>query len=98
MLGNIFKKNGKKTNEPEDDEKIREIRNEYIKAYNELAKAYKELNETNRELVEKTAELQEAKRELDKFYRLTIGRELRMKELKEEIKKKGEEINKFKKS
>lgn len=54
----------------------------------------KELKELNEKLEEKvrqrTQELQEKLNELDKWYRLTVGRELKMIELKQEI-------NKFKK-
>ncbi len=47
---------------------------------------------------ERTASLQEKIEELEKFNRLTVGRELKMIELKEEIKKLEEELEKHKKS
>ena len=43
---------------------------------------------------ERTKELQERVNELEKFHRLTIGRELRMAELKKEIKRLKEELEK----
>ncbi|MCX6764325.1 MAG: PAS domain S-box protein [Candidatus Nealsonbacteria bacterium] len=59
-----------------------------------VAARTRELKELNEKLEEKvgqrTKELQEKLNELDKWYRLTVGRELKMIELKEEI-------NKFKK-
>ena len=45
---------------------------------------------------EKTKELQERVAELERFQRLTVGRELKMIELKEEIKKLKEELGKYK--
>jgi hypothetical protein len=47
---------------------------------------------------ERTASLQEKIEELEKFNRLTVGRELKMIELKEEIKKLKEELERHKKS
>jgi len=47
---------------------------------------------------EKTKELQEKVNELEKFYKLAVGRELKMVELKEEIKKLREELEKERKS
>ena len=44
----------------------------------------------------KTKELQDQLRELEKFQKLTVGRELKMVELKKEIKKLKEEINSLK--
>jgi PAS domain S-box-containing protein len=56
-----------------------------------VAARTRELKELNEKLEEKvgqrTKELQEKLNELDKWYRLTVGRELKMMELKEEIKK-----------
>jgi len=45
---------------------------------------------------ERTRELQKRVEELGKFHRLTIGRELKIIELKEEIKKLKEELEKDK--
>jgi len=53
-----------------------------------------ELTKTLDEKVkERTKELQERINQLERFSKLTIGRELRMAELKKEIEKKGKEIN-----
>jgi len=58
-------------------------------------KELKELAESLEEKVkERTKELQERLDELEKFHRLTVGRELKMVELKEEIKKLREELEK----
>lgn len=54
----------------------------------EQAEALKEEN------LKKTKELRERLRELEKFHRLTVGRELKMIELKKEIKKLKEELSK----
>ncbi|KPJ57571.1 hypothetical protein AMJ49_00410 [Parcubacteria bacterium DG_74_2] len=60
-------------------------------------KALKELAESlERQVKERTKELQERIDELEKFRRLTVGRELKMIELKEEIKKVREELDKKK--
>ena len=60
----------------------------------------KELEELTKSLdqkvKERTKELQERINELEKFHKLTIGRELRMVELKKEIEKKEEEIERLK--
>ncbi|MDD5145417.1 MAG: hypothetical protein PHF44_01000 [Candidatus Pacebacteria bacterium] len=45
---------------------------------------------------ERTRELQEKIKELERFNKLTVGRELKMIELKEEVKKLTEELNKYK--
>jgi hypothetical protein len=54
------------------------------------------VKERTKELQEKTIELQERVAELEKFHKLTVGRELKMIELKEEIKKLKEELEKSK--
>jgi len=46
---------------------------------------------------ERTKELQERVEELEKFHRLTVGRELKMAELKKEIEKLKEEVKKYNK-
>jgi len=51
----------------------------------------------DRQVKEKTKSLQEKIEELEKFNRLAVGRELKMIELKEEIKKLKEEVEKHKK-
>ena len=60
-------------------------------------KELKELAE-QREIIikERTKELQERVKELERFHRLAVGRELKMIELKEEIKKLKEELKKGK--
>ncbi|MCK5044176.1 cache and HAMP domain-containing protein [Candidatus Parcubacteria bacterium] len=56
------------------------------------------LNAKTTQLEIKTEELQERIRELNKWYKLTVGRELKMIELKEELKKMEEKLkNPFKK-
>jgi HAMP domain-containing protein len=50
------------------------------------------------EVKEKTKELQERVVELERFHRLTVGRELKMVELKEELEKVKEELEKYKKA
>jgi hypothetical protein len=63
----------------------------------ELAKGLEEkVKERTKELQEKTIELQKRVAELEEFHRLAVGRELKMIELKEEIKKLKEELEKFK--
>ncbi|MCD6549993.1 PAS domain S-box protein [bacterium] len=57
----------------------------------------RELNETLEEKVkERTRELQEKVDELNKWYQLTVGREIKMSELKEENERLKEEIKKLK--
>ena len=62
----------------------------------------RELEDLNRTLEEKvrerTKELQEKVDELNKWYQLTVGREIKMSELKEENKRLKEEIKKIKNS
>jgi len=49
-----------------------------------------------KEIEEKTKELQKKIEELEKFQKIAVGRELKMIELKEEIKKLKEELEKYK--
>lgn len=63
------------------------------KSLNESAEILYAAAEKERKLKE---ELQEQVKELDKWYHLTIGRELRMVELKEEIKKTKSDLDKYK--
>lgn len=62
----------------------------------------KELGELNKglegKIQERTKEMQNRVTELEKFHRLTMGRENRMIELKEEIKNLKEELEKYKKN
>ena len=56
-----------------------------------------ELAESLEEKVkERTRELQERVRELERFHQITVGRELKLIELKKELKKIKEELEKFK--
>ena len=60
-------------------------------------KELKELSEgLDRQVKEKTKELQERIDELERFHKMTIGRELKMTELKKEVARLKEEINKIK--
>jgi methyl-accepting chemotaxis protein len=62
-------------------------------------KALKELAESLEEKVrERTKELQARLAELERYHRLTVGRELKMRELKEEIKKLEENLTKYEKA
>lgn len=61
----------------------------------ELEEFAKTLEEKVRE---RTKELQDRLRELEKFHQLTIGRELKMVELKKEIKRLEKELEKYKKN
>ena len=63
-----------------------------IKNMDELKKLNKILNIER----ERTKKLQEKIKELERFQRLTLGRELRMIDLKKEIKKLNEELEKYK--
>jgi methyl-accepting chemotaxis protein len=60
------------------------------KALNELAQSLEE------KVKERTKELQNKVEELERFYKLAVGRELKMTELKKEIKKLKEELEKYK--
>jgi hypothetical protein len=63
----------------------------------ELNKALEEkVKERTKELQEKTIELQKRVAELEEFHRLAVGRELKMIELKEEIKRLKKELEKYK--
>jgi len=63
----------------------------------ERTRELRKLTETLEEKVKKrTKDLQERITELERFQRLTVGRELRMIELKKEIKKLKEELEKYK--
>ena len=60
-------------------------------------KELRELVDGQEEIIkERTKEIQEKMKELEKFNKLAVGRELKMVELKEEIKKLKEELEKFK--
>ncbi|MCD6528346.1 HAMP domain-containing protein [bacterium] len=60
----------------------------------ELKKKTIELQKKTIELEKKTREIQKKKEELEKFYKLTVGRELRMIELKKKIKELEKKVNK----
>jgi hypothetical protein len=55
----------------------------------ERKKAEKSLKSSEKELIKRVKELEE-------FYKMAVGRELRMKQLKNEIKKLTEELKKYK--
>jgi len=69
-------------------------------AEKEVEKRTRELEELSKKqeeiIKERTRELQEKVRDLEKFNKLAVGRELKMIELKEEIKKLKEELAKYK--
>ena len=76
----------------EDEKKVLEIR---VKA---RTRELEELAQTLDEKVkERTKELQDRIKELEKFHRLTVGREMKMVELKNRIKQLEEELKKYKK-
>ena len=56
-----------------------------------------ELLTENSKLKEENSKLKKRVKELEAFYDMAVGRELRMNELKEEIKKLREELEKYKK-
>jgi hypothetical protein len=63
----------------------------------ELTKTLEEkVKERTKELQEKTIELQKRVAELEEFHRLTVGRELKMIELKEEIERLKKELERYK--
>ena len=81
-----------KRKELEESKKVLEIK---VKARTkELEELTKSLDQ---KVKERTKELQERINELERFHKLTIGRELRMAELKKEIEKKEEEIERLRK-
>ncbi|MBL7150168.1 MAG: hypothetical protein ISS84_00860 [Candidatus Pacebacteria bacterium] len=87
--GELEKKVKEKTKELEEARTILEIK---VKARTrELEELARRLDE---KVKEKTKELQERVEELEKFQRLTVGRELKMIELKKEIKKLKTELPK----
>ena len=89
----LEKKVKEKTKELEEARTILEIK---VKARTrELEELARRLDEKGKE---KTKELRERVKELEKFQRLTVGRELKMVGLKEEIKKLKEESENTKKS
>jgi len=76
----------------EESKKVLEIK---VKA---RTRELRELAERQEEIIrERTKEIQERMEELEKFHRLAVGRELKMIELKEEIKKLEKELEQRKK-
>jgi uncharacterized protein YdcH (DUF465 family) len=55
------------------------------------------LKERNERLLENSEELQRRVKELEEFYEISVGREVKMKELKEENEKLKEELSKHNK-
>jgi len=70
------------------EEELRETKSTLEIRVEARTKELKELTETlNRQVRQRTKELQEKVEELEKFHKLAVGRELKMIELKKEIKK-----------
>ena len=65
----------------------------YFLALLDISERKKFREELTRQVTEKTKELQGKIKELEKINRLTVGRELKMIELKKEIKTLKEELN-----
>lgn len=61
----------------------------------EREKLAEEVKKRTQKLAETSAKLKERVKELEKFYKLTIGRELRIKELKKEVKELKEKLKKY---
>lgn len=68
----------------------------YFLTISDISESKKFREELKRQVAERTKELQEKIDELEKINRLTVGRELKMIELKEEIQKLKEELEKYK--
>jgi len=68
----------------------------YFLTISDISKSKKFRQELERQVIERTKELQEKIEELEKINQLTVGRELKMIELKEEIEKLKEELEKYK--
>lgn len=109
ILSGLFRKRERKLREQKDElltktQALTELTKELEEAKASLeikvkarTKELEELTESLEEKVQgRTKELQDRIRELEKFHQLTIGRELKMVELKEEIKKLKEELVKNK--
>lgn len=64
----------------------------------EEEKLAEEVKKRTQKLAETSAKLKERVKELEKFYKLTIGRELRIKELKKEVKELKEKLKKYESS
>jgi len=62
----------------------------------EIVDLYNSLNKTANEVYTARQELEERIKELEKFHKLTVGRELRMVELKEEIERLKAELKRYK--
>jgi len=68
----------------------------FFLAFIDIRESKKFREELERQVAERTKELQKKIEELEKINRLTVGRELKMIELKEEIQKLKEELEKYK--
>ncbi len=79
-------------------QKTDELEEVKLNLQEKVSQRTKELEEMTGNLEEKvrqrTKELEERVDELERFYKLTIGREIKMIELKEKVKKLKEEIKK----
>lgn len=75
--------------------KIKEFA-DFLKQHNELLDL--EVKKAVEALQKSEKELKKRVKELEEFYDIAIGRELRMKELKEEMESLKEELGKYKKA
>jgi len=64
----------------------------YIASLTDITELKRLQEKMEEEIKERTKELQEKLKELEKFYRLTVNRELKMIELKKEVKRLKEEL------
>jgi len=82
------------------DEAIEAGASDFIKKPFTLRELLAKMNQIKiqEELQKREKELKKKVKELEEFYDMAVGRELRMKELKEEIEELREELKKYKKS
>jgi len=68
----------------------------YFASITDITEIKKFQESLEEQVKERTKELQDKIRELEKFQKITVGRELKMIELKKEIEKLKEELEKYK--